>query len=95
MSQDLISISQEMFQMQLYKMSVSNLKDIAVRIVKLNKERAMKLQDEDICRDYQILDLERKLSKILSEFQRRKVTVKGNDHGLNDWLFKHHDKKYY
>ena len=71
MAQSLINISAEAFEMQLYRFSINQLKDLLLQIYQWKKSEGVKLNPEKIEDLNLITNIERKQTKIVKEFMRR------------------------
>ena len=80
MAQDLLTISVQAFELQLFKMSNGKLKEIIKMIYNAKWEKGKDFSDA------QIMELERKETKILAEMQRRGYFKKADNQDYFDWI---------
>jgi len=89
MAQNLYTISQEAFALQLGVMSNGALKRLAADLYKEISFKSDKIPWVNI------LDLERKQTKIWAEMQRRGFIKKKDTADFHAWLFSQHKRMYY
>ena len=86
MSQDLTNISQEAFQLQIYKIHSKELVRLYKTVGDIINDKAKNYEMHEL----NIYDLERKRTKIQAELKRRKFLT---DKDVNDWMAIHNTKK--
>lgn len=86
---NLLTISQEEFDLSIKKISFGTLKNLLAELFKYIKSSAWKIPQENI------IDLERKQTKIWRELQARGHLNFNTNEEFMKWLYRQHTKKYY